>query len=222
MFFLFIFTCYHRSFSHPIEAYFGHSIVSADQFISEQKTDLQNQCKNYGADYNLAVATIYPELLRYSIFKDFFELSALELLYINMGKNAADFSIGHFQMKPSFAEKIEQELVKNGLKQKYAKICKLSADDASNRRIRLERLKNASWQNLYLVAFLELAKLKLGPSGNYNVKHIAALYNLGLDAPLATIKNWINTCSFPYGAAQKNNPFSYAEISSWCYLTKSL
>lgn len=54
-----------------------------------------------------ALAIVSPELIRWTAFKDFFETTALELLYVKKGKTYADFSIGHFQIKPSFVEQLE-------------------------------------------------------------------------------------------------------------------
>ena len=49
-------------------------------------------------------AIFFPELIRYSFIRDLLETTALEYLYIENGKNYADFSIGRMQMKPSFIE----------------------------------------------------------------------------------------------------------------------
>ena len=42
----------------------------------------------------LALAIGAPEIIRYQYFRDFLETSSLQLLYVNYGGDAADFSIG--------------------------------------------------------------------------------------------------------------------------------
>ena len=38
------------------------------------------------------------------------EITLLKALYINLGEDYANFSIGQFQMKPSFAESIHKQI----------------------------------------------------------------------------------------------------------------
>lgn len=45
--------------------------------------------------------------MRYNALKDDIESESLKVLYVQFGKTYADFSIGVFQMKPSFAEGVE-------------------------------------------------------------------------------------------------------------------
>ena len=59
--------------------------------------------------YPLAIAVIFPELVRYSALRDKMEITLLKALYINLGDEYANFSIGQFQMKPSFAEIIRRQ-----------------------------------------------------------------------------------------------------------------
>ena len=55
------------------------------------------------------MAVVYPELLRYSPAQDVIEVEVNRRLYAlhNLGGVRTDFSMGLFQMKPSFAERIE-------------------------------------------------------------------------------------------------------------------
>ncbi len=62
---------------------------------------------NFKVTPNYVKSIVFPETIRYNTFKAFFETSSLELLYINNGSEAVDFSIGYFQMKPSFIEELE-------------------------------------------------------------------------------------------------------------------
>lgn len=168
-----------------------------------------------------AMSVVFPEMLRYSLWRDIFETKALELLYVNQGASAADFSIGWFQMKPSFAEKIEREIALNDSLAKeldfliYYKAC--INDTLAIRRERIARLKLFQWQLFYLDAFLTLIKSKFDFENTDKIKRLsmmAAAYNrgwkIGIDTSSFHAKN------FPYGRGGKN-PFSYAEVAVYFY-----
>ena len=98
-------------------------------------------------------------MLRYSLWRDLFETTALELLYVKGGKTVADFSIGWLQMKPSFAEMVEGKVQEDSiLFQKYSSLLiyqSSTTDSIKVRKERIERLKQFEWQLLYLNAFID-------------------------------------------------------------------
>ena len=59
------------------------------------------------------IAIAFPEILRYNAFSDLIETTSNRLLYINGGRTASDFSIGLFQMRPSFVEDLENYVAKS-------------------------------------------------------------------------------------------------------------
>jgi hypothetical protein len=59
-----------------------------------------------------AWAIVFPELIRYSALADVLETGNLKVLYVQFGKGYGDFSVGHFQMKPSFAETLEGDFLR--------------------------------------------------------------------------------------------------------------
>lgn len=112
-----------------------------------------------GIDADFALAVVFPELIRYSSVSDYLEVKALEVLYVNYGRDYADFSIGMFQIKPSFAEKIEEDLMKFGLINLYPSLSSLHPDTSQNlsvRKDRILRLKEQTGQLLYLEAFFRI------------------------------------------------------------------
>ncbi len=60
-------------------------------------------------DPNFARAIVFPETVRYSFLQNQAEIAGLMVLYVKYGSAYADFSVGRFQMKPSFAEQIEHD-----------------------------------------------------------------------------------------------------------------
>ena len=85
---------------------FGDDWTKALQFESENRNWMEPILVKNHISYPLAVAVVFPELVRYSALRDKMEITLLKALYINLGDNYANFSIGQFQMKPSFAEMI--------------------------------------------------------------------------------------------------------------------
>ena len=87
-----------------------------------------------------ALAIGAPELMRYSMVSDFIETEILELSYVDHGLDYADFSIGKFQMKPSFVERLEAEICNRPLLHiKYQGL--VNYPDTNVRSMRAERLQ---------------------------------------------------------------------------------
>lgn len=139
------------------------------QWFDSQWSDAITQCQRYkriifehlsGNPIPIAesVSVVFPEMLRYVLWKDLFETAALELLYVRYGSTKADFSIGWFQMKPSFAEKLEREIYTYPeLVMHYSDLSTYSIpnnDSVDIRSERIKRLKQLSWQLKYLNAFI--------------------------------------------------------------------
>ncbi|MBO4738411.1 MAG: hypothetical protein J5606_02490 [Bacteroidales bacterium] len=117
--------------------------------------------KDFDIDPLVAEAVVWPEMERYSRLQDVLETAANYGTYITLGTNGFDFSIGRFQMKPSFVEKMEKAWMKNGLARKYA-LWFDTADNATARKIRITRLQKEEWQVVYVGVFLRLLYLSYG------------------------------------------------------------
>ncbi|HKG07162.1 MAG TPA: hypothetical protein VKB19_11920, partial [Pedobacter sp.] len=73
----------------------------------------------YNEDSRIIESVIFPELMRYNEFYDVVETGSLMSLYTTFGQDYSDFSIGMFQMKPSFALSLET-LLNSGTLKKWA------------------------------------------------------------------------------------------------------
>ncbi len=103
----------------------------------------------------IAEAVVWPEMQRYDRLQDYMETSAVTGSYVSKGSAGFDFSIGRFQMKPSFVEELEKGWMRSGLARKYG-LWFDTADSADARRVRLSRLKKEEWQVIYAGVFLRL------------------------------------------------------------------
>lgn len=102
----------------------------------------------------IAEAVVWPEMERYARLQDYMETAANYGSYVTSG-GGADFSIGRFQMKPSFVEGLEKAWMRSGLARKY-ELWFDTADNATARRIRISRLQKEEWQVIYVAVFLRL------------------------------------------------------------------
>jgi len=199
------------------EKVFSTDFSTAVNYLSMHAKQFKQSASKYGNQPQLLSTIVFPELMRYSNVKDVLETSALEMVYIQAGSDAADFSIGRFQMKPSFAEAIEKEVVLNKDYQQLIYSDKNTKEQT--RQERIARLQNLDWQLMYLNAFVSICKLKFKgekhESVNDSLSLYASAYNTGFTKPIEEIKLNEGKCYFPYGTKYKGKQYSYANVA--CY-----
>lgn len=215
------------TFSSPQAA--KYDVLFADEYKSALNYTAKHvfEFKQSGLKYNnepqLLTSIVFPELMRYSLIKDVLETSALELAYIDNGCETADFSIGRLQMKPSFAEDLENQVTSNDSLKKTYKIL-LSFKSSGTKSIRAERLKRLSslnWQLIYLNCFVSVVETKFQEQVFANtsdkIRFYSSAYNGGYHkSALQIIKNETNKY-YPYGAKYKGDQYSYAAVADYFY-----
>ncbi len=169
-------------------------------------------------------AIVFPELLRYSRLQDGMEQAALHILYVEGGKERANFSIGMFQMKPSFAEEVEAAWMKSPMRHIY----KLYFDRSGHREARQRRIKRITderWQCVYLALFVRLLlerepKLAEMPAEK-RVALLATAYNFSFQAPLKTLYRQQHRRTFHLDIRKGKSTvyYAYAEIAEEWYRT---
>lgn len=142
-------------FSANYPKVFGNDWTSAINYVKEHHDEWSREFEQFDVDPRLAVAIVFPELIRYSMWQDEIERAAVNGLYVGKGTDGANFSIGRFQMKPSFAEEIEQEWNRSSLSKEYGFVFNLQQNNEA-RRSRIRRLSNMQGQCRYLAIFIRL------------------------------------------------------------------
>jgi hypothetical protein len=200
----------------PYAKAFGDSYHRAEEILANNLTQFQVFEHSCNCNTSEIMAIVFPELLRYNDLNNLFETSALELLYAEGGISEVDFSIGAAQIKPSFAERMEQ------VNTDYSLIPKFSGDHTEARRERLQRLENIQWQFRYVCAFSHYMYSRFpninSLSDKERVMFLAAAYNLGPDADETDIVKWQYIKAFPYGKKYLGTQYSYAAIAADHYL----
>ena len=116
--------------------------------------------RSFHVDPLIAESVVWPEMERYSRLKDLMETTANYGAYVTTGKGP-DYSIGQFQMKPSFVEELEKAWMRSGLARQYD-LWFDTDNTATARRIRITRLQKEEWQVIYVGVFLRLLYASYG------------------------------------------------------------
>jgi len=203
------------------EKIFADDYVDALNFYTENKALMQEVFDKFDVDPQIATSMLFPERIRYSVVKDFFETEFLQAIYTEAGSETVDFSIGDFQMKPSFIERLEAEIEKNPLLlKKYPHIIINAETGVEERTFRVNRLQNTSWQLHYAAAFVDVVNLKFNLSEkNFSekIEFYASADNSGFHKTKKQIENNLKRNYFPYGKSYKGTQYCYSKVSLYFY-----
>ncbi len=195
---------------------FGSDWEKAEEFIRDNEPWMKQISEKYNVSYKLSLAVVFPELVRYSALRDRMEQTLLKTLYISLGDEYADFSVGRFQMKPSFAEAINENahLLKGRLgkffpdQEKYKPAWKY-------RSAVVKYLENTQSQYLYLIAFMKICakNFDLGVMNEEEkVKFLSTAYNFSFQKSFAEVNSMIDRKFFTTKLVTSEY-YSYSDIS---------
>ena len=200
---------------------FGRDYSAAMYFIDSNPW-IRDSLQKDGSDPCIGISVVFPELIRYSLIRDKIEIRALQTLYIQYGKYYSDFSIGHFQMKPSFAEDLEKECLKNKGNNSVLMNCD-TTNSAGSRKERIRRLSTVEGQVRYLSAFCIIMSNKLpgynSPDKTSYVRILSAAYNYGFMEEIHTLKKASRYKNFYTGIIPASEKYNYSDISLGYYMS---
>lgn len=163
-------------------------------------------------------SVVAPEVSQYNAVTDIFEVKALEKKYVKDG--SCNYSIGYFQMKPTFVESLEKEVFNNAsLRKKYGKHLQYAKgkNRMTVRKERLERMCKTEWQIRYLAIFIDVQKRRTAKWGLKNntdkVRYWSTLYNAGPYLSKQRIRNRQKVKQFPRGTKD----FNYSAVAVELY-----
>jgi len=202
--------------SENYQVLFGDDWKKAETFEKENRSWIEPLLAKNHIPYKLAIAVVFPELVRYSALKDKMEIGLLKTLYVNLGNDYADFSIGIFQMKPSFAETIRDESStylgrRSGITFKNIS----NYDDIKDyRKSIIGDLENPEGQVIYLISFIQICEKKFNLNRLDEVrllKFLATAYNFGIDKKALEIVR-MSEKKFFSTKLMTNDKYSYADV----------
>jgi hypothetical protein len=211
------------SSSLDYKVHFGSDYEHATAFFKENHALIKQIPGHSIREKNVMNAIVFPELIRYSMFRDFLETKALQLVYVQYGKEQCDFSIGRFQMKPSFAEELEDKVASLPvLSGKYSRVIAYSdTNKFAVRKERVRRLQDIKWQYTYLQCFYDFCQIRLNKWKDKHlrdqIRFMATLYNHKINASNKEIEKWMHKKCFPYGTGVSYNYCAYSDLSVHFY-----
>jgi hypothetical protein len=171
------------------------------------------------------IAIVFPEIIRYSSIQDKIETFALESLYVQYGKAYANFSVGEFQIKPAFAERIEIDFLKLfGEKELFAQLRIFPSDTIQNpvsRSKRLKRIRDKTGMTNYVCLFFKVMEMHYPAWTNTDekIKFFACAYNCGYEKSKAEIEKYLTKKFFYVGLSFASPKYSYADVA-WDYFNR--
>ncbi len=213
--------CNADSQSPDYRVIFGDDWKNAETFVAENREWMEPVLKKNHIPYPVAIAVIFPELIRYSALRDKMEVTLLKTLYVNLGETYADFSVGHFQMKPSFAEQVRLRYAPGIFRNKLPPFRGPTyyKDIKDYRKSIIADLEDPGKEFNYLVAFLHICEKSYGTlhmDNNYRIKFLATAYNYGIDKSKEQIINMTRAKFFNTKLFKTEN-YSYADVSLFWY-----
>jgi len=178
--------------------------------------------KAFQTDPDIIMPVLFPEAIRYSIVSDYLQTKSLELVYVNTGE--VDFSIGYFQMKPSFVYDLEEVIRKHPVQlSKYDSLQITGKKDITEiRKTRIERLKQLEYQVVYANCFYDIMKIMYPAIFNsdkaFQIKFISTAYNHGFLTGQEEIIEYTSKAFFPLNGKNNTQKYVYNDISLYFYI----
>jgi hypothetical protein len=200
-------------------ALYANEYSEAKAFYTEHRLLFEDAARYAGFTPEFLFGIVAPELTQYSYLRNKVETYSLRVFYVQSGKEYADFSIGCFQMKPSFIERLEEHLSADSLlRAKYALCLFAQPESKAARSERVSRLNSVEWQINYLALFCETVRRRFGhlefSTEEERLRFYASAYNSGFHRSAQQINETAQKALFPHFSKQK---FRYADISIMLY-----
>ena len=195
---------------------FGNKYTWAVNWLKQNDNLIREYATTFNIPHKELKAIVFPELIRYNSFFNALEIESLKFLYVKEGKDYANFSVGFFQMKPSFGEMIEidaLDLIPGSMLQESG-WNSTRKDDELARKERVKRLSNIRHQLIYLCAFYKICELRFKSmhisSPEEKVKLFATCYNAGYKRSYKSLLSFLT----------KNNFYNcnYSSVSAYYYM----
>lgn len=200
---------------------FGSDWENAVKWVDENRSWIEPKLEKYNISYSLAIAVIFPELVRYAAMRDRMETTLCKALYINHGEKYADFSIGVFQMKPSFAEHIRKEASVVMLHRSHVLFKDREEYDGIKafRASIIADLQKPETQLNYLIAFFKISESRFRMNRMNDaekLKFLATAYNYGFYKDHDEIEKMIDRKFFNTKLFQQEN-YAYSDVSLYWF-----
>jgi len=201
------------------DAVFGAKYAAAERFVKTNDWISGALVLDPG-EARVALAVVFPEIIRFSALEDFVQVRALKVLYVQYGKEYANFSVGRFQMKPTFAQQVERDSNRLLAAEERAALGAPvfpAADTVENRRDRVLRLDDIKWQVRYLGLFMRIMDKRYARTRFADplerLRFYATAYNAGYTNSEKTIRRILPAKTYHTGLFDSETKYCYADIA---------
>jgi hypothetical protein len=203
------------------QSIFGTDWEKAVRLLEENDHWIRPALDKYKITYSEAVAVIFPELVRYSALRDRMETGVLKALYVNLGHEYANFSVGLFQVKPSFAEMIRedaQKVIGNRAREIFGRR-EPAKDEKKFRASIVSELEEPQKEFNYIIAFYLICRKRFSDmpeSDTLRIKFLASAYNTGYRKSVEEINMMADKKFYNIKLFSKEK-YSYSDVSLFWY-----
>ena len=202
-------------FPRQFSPHYGRAVDFLDR-----RPAIWSRVRELGLDPAFALAIVFPELLRYSSLADLLHVGYLHTLYAPLGRRYGHVSVGRFQMKPAFAETLEEDFNRRISRAEQERIAGGPfdrADTAENRFARVRRLASLDGQVTYLAIFVRVMETlhprPPGPGAEDKLRIFATAYNAGYRQGLKRLQELASLPRYRFGDGEAGPKTSYADLA---------
>lgn len=164
---------------------------------------------------DIALSTVIPSMIRYSALRDIVEASAMRTLYIRSGRKYAHYSVGRFQMKPSFAELVERTYTR----QKLGPYKFIVSNTSKARSERARRLESIEWQVRYLVMFNKIMDKRYAhikwKNDEDKARFYATAFDVGFNRDERTIRRMMTPRKMNIRTKKVDSKYRTGDVAVW-------
>lgn len=206
-------------------AIFGEKYAAAERFLRKNAW-IAGALRLPPEDTRIALAVVFPEVIRYSALEDAIQVRGLKVLYVQYGRAYMNFSVGRFQMKPSFVENLESDYNRlfNPEEKSAAAIPAFERGDTSElRKKRVLRLDDTVWQVRYLRMFILVMEKRYGhvafSDAEDRLRFYATAYNAGYASGERALRRAMNDKRFHTELLFPKKTYAYADVAVFFFRT---
>lgn len=208
--------CYgqYHNVNQDLSTELGHRYYDAVDFLSKNSW-MADSLKLENISPDVAFSAVIPSMIRYSVLREIFENNAMRSLYIQSGRKYGHYSVGRFQMKPSFAELVERTWIRQKLGPH-----KFSTSNTSKARSeRARRLQSDRWQLRYLIMFTKIMDKRFAhlqwKSDEDKAWFYATAFDVGFNRDERTIKRMMSPRKTNIKNKKVDSQYRTGDVAVW-------
>jgi hypothetical protein len=202
---------------------FGAKYSDAEQFLG-QNSWIADSLRLPLLETRIALAVVFPEIIRFRALEDEIQVRALKVLYVQYGQQYANFSVGHFQMKPTFAEQVERDynLLFSEDEKSVAGVAAFESGVTPKlRNERVLRLDDLRWQVSYLRLFMMVMDKLYGKLNFANdlekLRFYATAYNAGFAQGEKFLRKMMEFRGFHIQLLFARTRYNYGDVAAYYF-----